>query len=74
MKLGVVWHHSQRNGTQVRKAQRMIAVWGPESMLRTPSAPRPGILAIILLTVKSLLQPFAPAKSNLTHAHPEMAF
>lgn len=73
MKLGVVWHHSQRNGIQVRKAQRMIAVWGPESMLRTPSAPL-GILAIILLTVKSLLQPSAPAKSNLTHAHPEMAF
>lgn len=63
---------SQRDVALVRKAQRMLAAWVSESMLRTPNAPQ--ILAVILSTGKKLLQPFAPANSNLTQTRPARTF
>lgn len=61
---GAVWHHSEGWSTG-EKSSKDEMVWGPKS--QCPGLPVPlRILAVIVSTVKSLVQPFVPAKSNLT--------
>lgn len=64
---------SPKNGAQVREAQRILAAWSSESQCSGLPVPL-RIQAVILSTVKLLLQPFAPAKSNLLQTQPAMAF
>lgn len=68
-----VWLPAQRSWAPLEEAQRTTAAWSTKSQhskLLTPV----WFLAVILSTSKSLLQPFAPAKSNLTQTRAGMAF